>query len=250
MKEKISKKILISVLILLIYILIWYIAAIIVNKELLIPKPSTVLNTFLYFAGQKEFYINVLYSIGRICAGFILAIITGSLLAFLTSFVPASKRMVSPAISIIKATPVASFIILTLLWIKTTYVPVFISFLMVLPVVWTNISQGFETADKKLLEMAFVYKMDFIKKIKYIYIPNCVSYFKSSVISGIGLAWKSGIAAEVICSPKFAIGSRLYSAKIYLETAELFAWTGTVVILSIIIERITVKILENVFKED
>ena len=121
---------------------------------------------------------------------------------------------------------------------------------MVLPVVWTNISQGFETADKKLLEMAFVYKMDFIKKIRYIYIPNCISYFKSSVISGIGLAWKSGIAAEVICSPKFAIGSRLYSAKIYLETAELFAWTGTVVILSIIIERITVKILENVFKED
>jgi len=128
-------------------------------------------------------------------------------------------------------------------------VPVFIAFLMVMPVVWANISQGIETADKKLLQAADVFKLSLAKKIKYIYIPNCVPFFKNSAASGIGLAWKSGIAAEVICSPNFAIGSRLYDAKIYLETPELFAWTATVVILSILIEKLTVFILNRVFKD-
>ena len=152
-------------------------------------------------------------------------------------------------VSTVKATPVASFIILALLWIKTSYVPVFISFLMVMPVVWTNICQGIETADKSLLEAAEIFDMSPLKKVKYIYVPNCIPFFKSCAISGIGLAWKVGIAAEVICSPHFAIGSRLYESKIYLETPELFAWTAAVVILSIIIEKLTVKLLNTIFKD-
>ena len=250
MNMKTPKKIIIPFLILFLYIALWQIAALYVGKELLIPSPETVLKTFAAFLSEKEFYINIAYSVGRICAGFLLSLMFGALLSFFTSFVPLGKRLIYPAMSIIKATPVASFIILALLWIKTTYVPVFISFLMVMPVVWANMSQGFETADKKLIEAAAVYKMSFLRQLKYIYLPNCVSYFKNSASAGIGLAWKSGIAAEVICSPKFAIGSRLYSAKIYLETAELFAWTGAVIVLSIIIEGITVKILDYVFKED
>ena len=118
-----------------------------------------------------------------------------------------------------------------------------------MPVVWTNICQGIETADKSLLEAAEIFDMPPLKKVKYIYVPNCIPFFKSCAISGIGLAWKAGIAAEVICSPHFAIGSRLYESKIYLETPELFAWTAAVVILSIIIEKLTVKLLNTIFKD-
>jgi len=249
MKENKSKKLILALGSVCFYIVLWHIISVIIGKELLIPSPARVFETFVSLAGTGEFYVDTGLSIARILSGFLLAVIMGILIAILTSCSKALKALFYPLISTVRATPVASFIILTLLWIKTTYVPVFISFLMVMPVVWANISQGIETADKKLLQAADVFKLSLAKKIKYIYIPNCVPFFKNSAASGIGLAWKSGIAAEVICSPNFAIGSRLYDAKIYLETPELFAWTATVVILSILIEKLTVFILNRVFKD-
>ena len=231
------------------YFALWCAASLLAGSELLIPSPQKVFETLVSTASKKEFYINVLLSALRIIAGFLLSLGLGTLFAVLSCRFKTFKILFYPFVSTVKATPVASFIILTLLWIKTSYVPVFIAFLMVMPVVWTNICQGIETADRLLLEAAEIFDMSAFKKIKYIYVPNCIPFFKSCAISGIGLAWKAGIAAEVICSPRFAIGSRLYESKIYLETPELFAWTATVVILSIIIEKLTVRLLNTIFKD-
>lgn len=231
------------------YLALWQLISMAVGKELLIPSPVKVISTFLGLACEKTFAVNVLLSVARIISGFLCAVAAGIIFASATSCSKLLKTLFYPLVSIVRATPVASFIILALLWIKTTYVPVFISFLMVMPVVWSNISQGIETANKKLLQAADIFHMNMAKKIKYIYVPNCIPFFKNSASSGIGLAWKAGIAAEVICSPNFAIGSRLYDAKIYLETPELFAWTATVVILSVIIEKLTVKMLNRIFKD-
>ena len=249
MKEKKSEKLILSVGSALFYLLLWHIISVIVGKELLIPSPAKVLSTLISLAGTKAFYVDTFVSVARVISGLVIALAFGIGAAILTSCSKTLKALFYPLVSTVRATPVASFIILTLLWIKTTYVPVFISFLMVMPVVWSNISQGIETADKKLLQAADVFKFSLSKKIKYIYFPNCVPFFKNSASSGIGLAWKAGIAAEVICSPNSAIGSRLYDSKIYLETPELFAWTATVVVLSILIEKLTVFILNKAFKD-
>jgi len=249
MKENKSKKLILNIGSACFYLVLWHIISVAVGKELLIPTPARVFETLISLASAKTFYIDTGLSVIRIAAGFAFAVLFGIIAAILTSCSKALKTLFYPLVSTVRATPVASFIILTLLWIKTTYVPVFIAFLMVMPVVWSNISQGIETADKKLLQAADIFNLSLSKKIKYIYIPNCVPFFKNSAASGIGLAWKAGIAAEVICSPSFAIGSRLYDSKIYLETPELFAWTGTVVILSILIEKLTVSILNKVFKD-
>lgn len=231
------------------YFALWSMASFLSGSELLIPSPKKVFETFILIASKEDFYINVLLSALRIISGFIISLCLGTVFAVLSCRFKTFKILFYPLVSTVKATPVASFIILALLWIKTSYVPVFISFLMVMPVVWTNICQGIETADTSLLEAAEIFDMSPLKKVKYIYVPNCIPFFKSCAISGIGLAWKAGIAAEVICSPHFAIGSRLYESKIYLETPELFAWTAAVVILSIIIEKLTVKLLNTIFKD-
>ena len=249
MKNKPKNKLILGAFAAVFYIVLWQLASMAVGKELLIPSPLSVAKTFIYLAAEKSFYINAFLSVGRIISGFAIAVALGIVFAAASSCSKIFKALFYPLISIIRATPVASFIILALLWIKTTYVPVFISFLMVMPVVWSNISQGIETADRKLIEAADLFGMGIAKKIKYIYIPNCIPFFKNSASSGIGLAWKAGIAAEVICSPNFAIGSRLYDAKVYLETPELFAWTATVIILSVIIEKLTVGILNKIFKD-
>ena len=65
----------------------------------------------------------------------------------------------------------------------------------------------------------------------------------AGVCTAIGLAWKSGVAAEVLCLPKAAIGTQVYYSKIYLETPSLFAWTAVVIVLSMLLERIVRRLL-------
>ena len=159
------------------------------------------------------------------------------------------KAVFSPILQLVKAVPVASFIILALVWLHAATLPIFISFLMVLPMIWTNVETGLSGIDKKYLEMAEVYKIDKLKVFFQIKMPFIMPSLISASLTALGFAWKSGIAAEVICSPNSAIGSRLYDSKIYLETPELFAWTATVVLLSILIEKLTVYILNKAFKD-
>ena len=164
----------------------------------------------------------------------------------ITVVIPFAYDFFYPVISLVKAAPVVSFIILTLVWLKSGTVPAFISFLMVFPVVWTNVSEGIRRTDKKLLEMAKIFDFGRIKTVKNIYIPSVLPFFKTACVTGLSLAWKSGIAAEVICTPQLSIGKQLYNSKIYLETPELFAWTAVVVILSGIVEKLFVAVINFV----
>jgi len=223
--------------VILLYFVIYELISKSIGESLLLPSIGEVLKAFLLLAVEKTFWINVFCSLIRIFSGFILAVLAGCVLAALSYFTKFGYVLLSPLITVIRSTPVASFIILTLLWIKSGYVPVFISFLMVVPVVWGNIYEGLKTTDLKLLQMADVFGFGAWKKLRYIYSVHCAPFFTTACVTGLGFAWKSGIAAEVISMPKFSIGRRLYESKVYLETPQLFAWTLTVIALSIVAEK-------------
>jgi NitT/TauT family transport system permease protein len=138
---------------------------------------------------------------------------------------------------VLKSIPVASFIILALVWINSKNLSILISFLMVVPIIYINVAQGLSSADPKLLEMAQVFGLGRIKKAYAIYIPAAIPHFISAVSIGLGFCWKSGIAAEVIGQTYGSIGGRLYEAKLFLMTNELFAWTIVIVIISILFEK-------------
>ncbi|MGL4791441.1 MAG: ABC transporter permease [Anaerotignaceae bacterium] len=236
--ENKRKKLLIKFFAVVFWLMVWQVSSMVVGKELIMPSPFRVLETLFLLIKRETFWISIFSSMFGILKGFVFAVLVGIILAVITAAVPYMEEFFYPILSVIKATPVASFIILAILWIKTANIPVFICFLMVMPIIYTNVYKGIEETDKKLLEMAKVYNFSKLKTIKLIYVPSCLGYFYSACIMGIGFGWKSGIAAEVIATPKLSIGTNLYHAKIYLETAELFAWTLVVIVLSIIIERL------------
>ena len=62
--------------------------------------------------------------------------------------------------------------------------------------------------------------------------------FLSTALTALGFAWKSGIAAEVICRPENSLGNMLQSAKLYISTPDVFAITAVVALLSIILEML------------
>ena len=225
------------------WLAIWQVVYMIVGTEILMVSPYDVVKRIITLAGTSYFWLTAASSLVRIAEGYILAVIAGTLMAVICSTVPFVKSISSPLLTIVKTTPVASFIILALVWVKTVNVPVLISFLMVLPSVWSNVSQGIRKTDRRLLEMAGVYRLGAAKKIKSIYIPSVMPYFMSAATTSLGFAWKAGIAAEVISTPKYSIGRELNNAKVYIETADLFAWTAVVIILSIILEKLFVKLV-------
>ncbi len=228
-------------------LLIWQIGAEALNQELLLVTPLKVLLRLKELVLTGDFWSSVSYSFIRILSGFLIALLSGVLLAAISGGHKLIETLLWPYVAVIKSTPVASFIILCLIWLDSSSLSVFISFLMVLPVVYTNILQGIKSTDKELLEMAAVFKMKLFKKLKYIYLPQVKPYLLSGCTLSLGLCWKAGIAAEVIGMPDGSIGERLYEAKIYLSSQDLFAWTVVIIVISILFEKLFLWGLKKVY---
>ncbi|MBR3767011.1 MAG: ABC transporter permease subunit [Clostridia bacterium] len=230
---------------LLFWLVVWITASEIVGMELLIPSPYAVLESFISLAKEKDFYISCFNSLYKVVLGWGAGLIAGVILGIITSLSSVLKTLFEPLLYIIKATPVASFIVLALVLMSSKKVPVFTCALISVPIVWANISEGINSPDKKLLEMASFFNMNRKKKLTDIYIPATLPYFSAAAKTAMGLSWKAGIAAEVICTPSGTIGAGISNAKIYLESPSLFAWTITVIILSVILEKLLGFVLKK-----
>jgi NitT/TauT family transport system permease protein len=175
-------------------------------------------------------------------AGFLLGLFCGVLLGALAGRFPLFEILFRPWAVMIKSVPVASFIILALVWIGRTRVPSFSAFLMVLPILTGNMTAGLRAADPELWEVCRLYRFGPLKTVRFLYIPAVRPYFLSAARTSLGMAWKAGIAAEVLCSLSASIGGQIYESKLYLETPALFAWTITVICISMMIEKLLFRL--------
>lgn len=246
MYKKVNKKTIANVLSILCWIGLWQFASVAIGQEILLVSPATVIIKLFQLALFKEFWYAVLFSFGKILSGFLLASFFGCILAYLASKSDVIKAFINPPMYVIKATPVASFIILALLWIKSANLSVFISFIMVLPIIYNNVLKGITEIDVKMIEMAKVFKMKYTIKFLYIDLFYVMPYFVSACNSALSMCFKAGIAAEVIATPNGSIGEMLYKAKIFLNTPELFAWTLTIILLSFFFEKFFIFIINKV----
>jgi len=217
---------------------LWAVLAFAVDKPLLLPGPITVVKRLFELAGTLLFWTTTGRTLLRIGLGLLCAVPLGVLLAAATSRFRLLRELLAPLLTIVQSTPVASFILLLLIWLGRDTLPSVIVALMVLPVVWRNVSAGVEKTDIQLLELAKVYKFSPGRTLRRLYIPSVAPYFFAAVRTSLGLAWKAGVAAEVLTVPKGSVGQMLYESKLYLETVDLFAWTVTVILCSLIIEKL------------
>lgn len=215
---------------------VWQLASWWVGRDLLLPGPASVAGCLVELGQTGEFWLSALSTLARVVAGLVGGVILGALLAFLTHFSLWADRIFSPAIRVLRATPVVCFILLVYLWVARANIPGLIAGMMVLPVVWGSLTAGLQAVDGQLLELAEAYGFSRLKTLRLIYLPSLRPHFTAALLNGFGLAWKSGVAAEVLCPPKFAIGSSIQQARQALETPELFAWTLVIVALSLVLE--------------
>lgn len=204
------------------------------GRMLLLASPVQALGRLLALAGTAAFWQAVAFSSLRILGGFLLACALAAVLAPLAARFQWIRDLLSPLVAVVKAVPVVSFIILALIFFSSENLSLLISALMVFPPVYLNVLEGIGHTDRQLLEMARVFRVPVSRQLRGIYLPAVLPYFRSAVSLGLGLCWKSGAAAEVIGLPAGSIGEALYTAKVYFQTGDLFAWTAVIVTVSVI----------------
>lgn len=226
-----------------VWLLVWQLCWLAVGQDVLLPSPAGVARRLGQMVCTLPFWQQVGLSLLRILTGYLLALALGAALGALTARSQLADCLLSPALRSVRAIPVASFIILLFVLMSKEHIPTVTSFLMVLPVVWANVDQGVRETDPALLEMARVFRLPPGRVFRHIRLPAVMPFFLAAARTGMGLAWKAGVAAEVLAAPRLGIGRALYEAKVYLESEELFAWTAVIVAISVLLERGLIRLL-------
>lgn len=227
--------------VLLFWLAVWEAVALIAGNAVLVASPVETFREFLRLLGESSFYFSLGKSILRIGGGFAAGLFCAAFLAFLAYRIPFVESLFTPLMRFLLAVPVASFAVLLLIWWGASFLSAAVSFLVVLPQFYVSFTEGMKSLDKKMLQMAEVYRLPGFSRFFYVYRPALKPFLYSSMKISLGMCWKSGVAAEVIGLPDFSIGEGLYFSKITLNTAGVFAWTGVIILLSILFEKLVLN---------
>ncbi len=219
---------------------LWQVAAMSVGHTVLLASPLDVGTRLFSMLGEGNTYLVLFNSLTRILLGFFLGLAVGCVAAVIAARFAIAEILFFPYMITIRSVPVASFIVLALVWLSAAELSVFISFLIVLPVIYNSLLGALKASDRGLHEMAAVFHLSFFAKLRYVWIPEVRAALLAASTTAVGLAWKSGVAAELIGLSDRTIGGELYSAKLYMDTPSLFAWTLLIVLASLASEKLIV----------
>lgn len=238
------KKIIVTIF----WIGVWQAISMLVGEDLVLPSPILCIPRIFSMLMEKSFYRGLFSSTIRIAIGFIIGSVMGILFAIFSYTSKNARNFISPMIQFIKAVPVASFVLIALFIMNSSRVSILISLLIVLPIFYSNVYEALTNIDKNYLELADVFEVGIKKRIYYIYLPQLSTYIYSAASVGIGIAWKSGLAAEVIAGPKIGLGRLIHDSKIYLNSVDLISYTILAVIFSYLFEKILLLAMRRYYE--
>ncbi|WP_444664914.1 ABC transporter permease [Cellulomonas sp. CW35] len=227
------------------WLVVWQLAAAAVDQHVLLVGPWDVAVRLTELVPTSAFWAAVTRTLVSIAAGFVLAVVVGVALAAACAASRWADAVVAPVVVTVRATPVVSFIILVLVWTDASRLALVVAFLMALPVLHATVLEGIRARDVRLLEMARVFAVPWPRRVTAVDVPQVLPFLVAGCRTGVGLAWKAGIAAEVIGLPAGTIGEQLYQARLFLATADVLAWTVVVVVLAALTERVVVAALDR-----
>lgn len=233
-----NKSIIYKTVAVLLALIAWQAASVLLGSEILLVSPVKALSRMITLFGEKDFFSTLLFTFLRIAVGFFGGLTLGIILASLAGRYKAVEYLLWPYMITVKSVPVASFVIIALLWFSSSWLSSFVSFLIVLPIIYTNLLSGIRATDKRLLEMADVLRMPTVNRFRFVYFPSVKPFLLSGCKLSVGLAWKAGVAAELIGIPEGSVGEKLYFSKLFLDTADMIAWTVVIIIVSVVFEKL------------
>lgn len=213
-------------------IILWKILSVFVGKEVIVPSPESTFHKMVQIIMGKDFFVIVLSTIIRTLVSFFLSLVLALILGLLSFISKRVSFVVDPIVSIIRSTPTMAIIILALIWLGGEKSPIFIGFIVVFPILYSNVVEGFNNIDVNLIEMAKIYDVSKKEIVTNIYIPSIRNYLLAGINAALGLNFKVMISAEVMGQPKYAMGTNLFIQKINLEMSGVFAWAIILILIA------------------
>ena len=213
-------------------LVVWQAASCVVGAAYILPTPLEVLVRATELVPTAGFWCAVCFSLARVALGFATGMALGVVLAVPSAAFPLARSTLSPLVRVLRTVPVVCFVLLMLLWLNSAWLPVAVSALMVFPVVWTGAVEALDSIDPGTVEVANAYDLGVFRRLFRLYLPSITPQLLSMSVVALGLAWKSGVTAEVLALPFAGMGTSVYRAKIALEAADIFVWACAIVVLS------------------
>lgn len=231
-----------------VYVLIWQLLSMLFDSSLLLPAPKDTAAAIVSILKTASGWLSIGATVLRILCGFCLGCVIGVLLAVLTAKVRVLAWLLQPLRTVIKTTPITSFALILLIALVSDLVPVAVSAIVVVPMIWRTTEEAIIGLDPKLSEMGKVF-LSPLKQLRYVSLPQILPQFFATASTALGFAWKAVITAEILSLPKKGIGNQMYLDKVYLDTADLFAWTLLVIVFSVVIESLVGLLLKKAGKK-
>ena len=219
-----------------VYLVIWQLLSMLVGSSLLLPSPIEMLRAMFGILGSPNGWRSIGTTVLRIVAGYLIGCVIGVLLAVLTANSKAFAWLLQPLRTIIKTTPITSFALILLISVVSGLVPVVVAAIVAVPMFWRSTEESILSLDPKLKEMSRVFLSPW-KQLRYVTVPQLLPQFFATASTAFGFAWKAVVTAEILALPRYGIGNQMYLDKLYLDYADLFAWTVLVILLSVILEN-------------
>ncbi len=226
----------------------WQLAAAFIRLPLILPTPLQAIRQAAGLVATFDFWHHLGATLGRGFVGFGVALLLGLMIGIAAGEHQAIHAFFRPIIILLRSTPVISVIILALIWFKRDNVAIFVAFLMAFPIVVQNIIEGIRSVDGQLVEMVRTYQVHYKHQLTKLYLPTLIPFLTAGISSGLGITWKVLIAAEVLAYPAWGIGTQMDTARVYLQTDKVFAWTLMVIALGLFFDYLLDYLLKLPFK--
>lgn len=228
-----SRKTLMSGLAVVLLLLVWQLAAQTLKLPLIMPSPVATGQRLAELLLTSDFWLHLGTSLVRGLLGFALSWLAGVVVGFFSGLFPLAEAFFRPLMVLIRSAPTMSFILLALIWFKSGWVPIFVIFMVAFPMIAQNVAEGIRNVDQSLVEMVQVFQVSRWRKLTALYFPSVWPYLAAGMVAALGITWKVLIAAEVFSYPQWGIGPQMDTARIYLDTDKVFAWSVLVIAIGL-----------------
>jgi NitT/TauT family transport system permease protein len=203
-----------------------------------LPSPRSVAVGLVEIVRSGEVWTHTGASLARIVVGFGGAVIV-SLAVGLVAFVsPAARGVVHDFLAVLNATSVFVWIVIAIIWFGlSSWAPIFTTFMITLPVVASNLVEGVESVDRRLLEMGEVYRLSGGQKFVAIVVPSTLPYLIAGMKIGFGLALKVSVVAEIF-GVTSGIGYVMNYSREILATQMVFVWALVMILVMMAADKL------------
>lgn len=223
---------------------LWSFLSFLVKSDLILPPPLKVFRTLFLLLKTQKFWISLFFTFLRILISVLISMILGSLIGILTANFKFFDRFFAIPLGIFRSVPVAAFILAAFFWFNSDFLPVFACVLMTLPVMAGSVKGGILSTPSQMLFLAKCHNFGFVKTVRYFQWPYAKSSFLEGLYQVFAMSWKVISACEILCLPKYAVGSLMQKSQIHLETSEVIAQTIALVFFSMIFQILLQKIIK------